>query len=112
MKLIENILYKIKLAKMDNEYYFRRQQCFSFAPPSYYHTHTPEEIDADYRHVKELISHFDDKDDSFFRENRTKKEKHISIYSKPFLYIKKAPLYNRAFSYFILRYMQNSGMRK
>lgn len=60
--------------------------CFSFAPPSYYHTHTPEEIDADYRHVKELISHFDDKDDSFFRENRTKKEKHISIYSKPFLY--------------------------
>ena len=31
MKLIENILYKIKLAKMDNEYYFRRQQCFSFA---------------------------------------------------------------------------------
>lgn len=89
MKLIENILYKIKLAKMDNEYYFRRQQCFSFAPPSYYHTHTPEEIDADYRHVKELISHFDDKDDSFFRENRTKKEKHISIYSKPFLYINK-----------------------
>ena len=37
--------------------------CFSFAPPSYYHTHTPEEIDADYRHVKELISHFDDKDE-------------------------------------------------
>jgi hypothetical protein len=63
--------------------------CFSFAPPSYYHTHTPEEIDADYRHVKELISHFVDKDDSFFRENRTKKEKHISIYSKPFLYIKR-----------------------
>lgn len=73
MKLIKIILNKIKLAKMDNEYFFRGQQWFSFALPSYYHTHTPEEIEADYHRVEELISHLDDEDDSFFKEHRAQK---------------------------------------
>lgn len=43
--LFGKIWFRIKLSMMDQEYYLFGGACFSFYPPSFYYTHTPEEIE-------------------------------------------------------------------
>lgn len=42
---IKIIRFKMKLREMDDIYYMTGQSCFSLFPPSFYYTHTPEEIE-------------------------------------------------------------------
>ena len=44
-KFVQKIKFKMELQAMDDIYYLTGQSCFSLFPPSFYHTHTPEEIE-------------------------------------------------------------------
>lgn len=44
--LIYEIRFRIKLKEMDNWYYFIGGNCFGIFPPSFYYTHTEEEIEC------------------------------------------------------------------
>lgn len=44
-RLFEKILFRIKLWDMDRQWRMMGGNCFSFFPPSFYYTHTPEEIE-------------------------------------------------------------------
>lgn len=42
---IDKIRFKMKLKRMDRAYYIFGWSCFGLFPPSFYYTHTPEEIE-------------------------------------------------------------------
>ena len=44
-RLFEKILFRIKLWDMDRQWRMMGGNCFSLFPPSFYYTHTPEEIE-------------------------------------------------------------------
>lgn len=44
-KLIKKIIFQIKLWGMDHQWRFSGQSSYSMFPPSFYYTHTPEEIE-------------------------------------------------------------------
>lgn len=44
-KLIHKIIFRIKLWEMDDWWYLTGGSCFGLFPPSFYYTHTQEEID-------------------------------------------------------------------
>lgn len=58
-KIIKQIRFKRELQIMDDVYYLTGQSCFSLFPPSFYHTHTPEEIERitqdEIRKIKDLL---------------------------------------------------------
>ena len=43
-KLIDHIIFRIKLQQMDDRWYFMGGNCWGLFPPSFYYTHTEEEI--------------------------------------------------------------------
>lgn len=44
-KLFKKIMFRIKLWDMDRQWRMMGGNCFSLFPPSFYYTHTPEEIE-------------------------------------------------------------------
>lgn len=44
-KKIQEIHFRAKLREMDDLWYSMGGNCFGLFPPSFYHTHTPEEIE-------------------------------------------------------------------
>lgn len=44
-KLIQEIKFQIKLKEMDYSWYIMGEHCFELFPPSFYYTHTQEEIE-------------------------------------------------------------------
>lgn len=44
-KMIREIRFQIKLKEMDDLWYFMGGSCFGLFPPSFYYTHTQEEIE-------------------------------------------------------------------
>ena len=44
-KLIQKIKFRIKLKEMDDWWYYTGENCFGLFPPSFYYTHTQEEIE-------------------------------------------------------------------
>lgn len=44
-KIYKDIKLKAKLRQMDEMWYLMGGNCFGLYPPSFYHTHTPEEIE-------------------------------------------------------------------
>lgn len=57
--IIRKIIFRIYLWQMDFWWYYTMQNCYGFYPPSFYHTHTKEEIERikaeDRKLVRELI---------------------------------------------------------
>ena len=43
-KLIDNIKFRIKLQQMDDMWYLMGGSCWGLFPPSFYYTHTEDEI--------------------------------------------------------------------
>ena len=43
--MVKKILFRIKLRKMDEEWRLSGRSCWSLFPPSFYYTHTEEEIE-------------------------------------------------------------------
>ena len=44
-KALDEIRFRRKLKKMDNMWYFMGGSCFGMFPPSFYYTHTKEELE-------------------------------------------------------------------
>ncbi|MDO4286384.1 MAG: hypothetical protein Q4C40_01505 [Eubacteriales bacterium] len=44
-EIVDTIRFKIKLDRMDRAYYMFGWSCFGLFPPSFYYTHTPEEVE-------------------------------------------------------------------
>lgn len=44
-KIYNHMKFKIKLRQMDDMWYFLGGNCFGLYPPSFYYTHTEEEIE-------------------------------------------------------------------
>ncbi len=44
-RLFEKILFRIKLWDMDRQWRMMGGNCFALFPPSFYYTHTPEEVE-------------------------------------------------------------------
>ncbi|MBP3477109.1 MAG: hypothetical protein J6K48_12460 [Lachnospiraceae bacterium] len=44
-KVIQKIIFRIKLREMDEWWYMTGGSCFGLFPPSFYYTHTEEEIE-------------------------------------------------------------------
>lgn len=44
-KMVQKIKFHIKLKEMDNLWHFMGGNCFGLFPPSFYYTHTQEEIE-------------------------------------------------------------------
>lgn len=42
---MRKIIFRIKLKQMDDWWYFMGGSCFGLFPPSFYYTHTEEEIE-------------------------------------------------------------------
>ena len=42
--IIEKVKFRIKLKRMDDWWYFTGGNCFGLFPPSFYYTHTEEEV--------------------------------------------------------------------
>lgn len=65
-KIIKQIRFKRELQIMDDVYYLTGQSCFSLFPPSFYHTHTPEEIERitqeELAKIMEIIEQMDSTD--------------------------------------------------
>lgn len=65
-KFIKKVRFKHKLRVMDDFYYFTGQSSYSMFPPSFYYTHTPEEIERitqeEMKKIRELIEQMDPSD--------------------------------------------------
>ena len=44
-EMIRKIVFRIKLREMDNMWYYTGASCWQLYPPSFYYTHTEEEIE-------------------------------------------------------------------
>lgn len=62
-KLIKKIIYRMELKRMDDIWHYMGGNCFGFFPPSFYYTHTNEEIDhifnGEIKKLKELERQFE-----------------------------------------------------
>ena len=47
-EMIRKIVFRIKLREMDNMWYYTGASCWQLFPPSFYYTHTEEEIEKEY----------------------------------------------------------------
>lgn len=65
-KFIEKVRFKHKLRVMDDFYHFTGQSSYSMFPPSFYYTHTPEEIERitqeEMKKIRELIDQMEPSD--------------------------------------------------
>ena len=65
-KIIKQIRFKRELQTMDDVDYLTGQSCFSLFPLSFYHTHTPEEIERitqeELAKIMEIIEQIDSTD--------------------------------------------------
>lgn len=63
-KLIQDVLFQMKLKEMDEFWYMTGGSCFGLFPPSFYYTHTPEEVEqitaAEIKKIRELIEQLGD----------------------------------------------------
>lgn len=63
-KLIQKIRFRIKLKRMDDMWYLTGGNCFGLFPPSFYYTHTQEEIDRitaeEIKKIRELLKEFEE----------------------------------------------------
>ena len=59
IELLKNIIYKImfriKLKQMDDCWYYKGGNCWGLFPPSFYYTHTEEEIERITKETKARI---------------------------------------------------------
>ena len=60
-KIIQKIKFKMKLIDMDMKWRIMGRGCFDF-PPSFYYTHTEEEINCIINELKELIIKYEEED--------------------------------------------------
>ncbi len=58
-KIIQKIKFKIKLMDMDMKWRIMGGGCFSF-PPSFYYTHTEEEIECIIKELREFLMYCKD----------------------------------------------------
>ena len=62
-KLIQKVLFKIKLREMDNMWRLMGGNCWGLFPPSFYYTHTEEEIEKitneTIEELEKMISEFE-----------------------------------------------------
>jgi len=61
-KMIKKIKFKIKLIDMDTKWNIMGERCFSPLPPSFYYTHTDEEIERIINELNEFIINYRDED--------------------------------------------------
>ncbi len=54
-KCIERIKFRNKLRRMDDEWFFRGGSCWELFPPSFYYTHTKQEIKRIKEELYEMI---------------------------------------------------------
>lgn len=63
-KLIQDVLFQMKLKEMDEFWYMTGRSCFGLFPPSFYYTHTPEEVEqitaAELKKIRTLIDQLED----------------------------------------------------
>jgi hypothetical protein len=70
-ELIHKIIFRIKLMFLDDEWYCMGGNCFGFFPPSFYCTHTPEEIERiTAEKIEKIQMAIEELDDSYL-QNRT-----------------------------------------
>ena len=53
--IIHNIMFRIKLKQMDDWWYYTGGSCWGLFPPSFYYTHTEEEIERITKETKARI---------------------------------------------------------
>jgi hypothetical protein len=70
-ELIHKILFRVKLVIMDDQWYYMGGNCFGLFPPSFYYTHTPEEIECITTEKMEKIQMAINELDDFCLQNRT-----------------------------------------
>ena len=62
--VIEKVKFRIKLKRMDDWWYFTGGNCFGLFPPSFYYTHTEEEVrritDETLERLRSLIEELED----------------------------------------------------
>lgn len=63
--IIEKIRFRIKLKRMDDWWYYTGGNCYGLFPPSFYYTHTEEEVrritDETVESLRALIKELEDK---------------------------------------------------
>lgn len=69
--VIGRIKFRIKLKRMDDMYYLMGGSCFGLFPPSFYYTHTPEEVERITNQVLEEIENLIDEYRESVRESKT-----------------------------------------
>ena len=80
-KLFEKIIFRIKLMHMDSRWRMMGGSCFALFPPSFYYTHTPEEIE---RITKEEIAEIRKLLEEYINNNLKSYENGECIYSRTF----------------------------
>ncbi len=64
-ELFKKIIFHIKLMNMDRRWRMMGGSCFALFPPSFYYTHTPEEIERitreEIRAIKNILEEYEDK---------------------------------------------------
>lgn len=53
--IIHNIMFRIKLKQMDDWWYYTGGSCWGLFPPSFYYTHTEEEVERITKETKARI---------------------------------------------------------
>ena len=62
-KIIQKIKLKIELIDMDIKWGIMGGRCFSLFPPSFYYTHTDEEIERIINELREFMINYRDEDE-------------------------------------------------
>lgn len=64
-KSVKNFLFRLKLKRMDAQWHFYGGSSYDVIPPSYYYTHTPEEIEQirsrEIEDLKKMLDEYDAK---------------------------------------------------
>ena len=58
-KILHKIIFRIKLWKMDKQWELMGGRCWQLFPPSFYYTHTEEEIEQAINEVKEILESYE-----------------------------------------------------
>ena len=63
-RIIEKVKFRIKLKRMDDWWYYIGGSCFGLFPPSFYYTHTEEEVrritDETLERLRSMIKELED----------------------------------------------------